>query len=118
MKSEEENKTLPQYTPIVKKNTELFSIYSAETLIDALKAFCAEKSLQFEILKDKYKVVIKVPGEETEVHCKILSYNEDTNCLEVNRTKGGCMHFYEQFNHLRDFLGDLVTSQMEVQQQE
>ena len=91
----------------------MFSIYSADTLIDALKAYCTEKGLKFEIQKDKYKVKIRFPSEGIDINCKIMSLNEDTNCVEVNRSKGSCMHFYEEFNHLKDFLGDLVFTPSE-----
>lgn len=57
------------------KNTELFSLYSADTLLDALKAFCIEKELKFEIPEDKYKIKIHFPSEEIDICCKILSVN-------------------------------------------
>jgi len=104
---------LDPYVPIVNKNTELFSVYSAETLLDALKAYCTEKVLKYEIVKDKYKMKIHFPSEEIDICCKILSMDEDTNCIEFNRQRGGCMTFFDQFNQMRDFLGDLVTSSKE-----
>jgi len=64
-------------------------------LIDALKAFCSEKGLTFDVIKDKYKIKIHFPSEEIDMCCKILSLNEETNCVEFNRTKGNCMNFYE-----------------------
>lgn len=113
VKQECEIGTLEPYVQIVAKNTELFSIYSADTLIDALRAFCSEKGLKFDIQKDKYKVKMHFPSEDIDMTCKILSFNEDTNCIEINRNKGSCMQFYDQFNLLREFLGDLVMNQSE-----
>lgn len=44
------NEKLDPYIQIVSKNTELFSIYCAQTLLDAMRAFCSEKGLKFEII--------------------------------------------------------------------
>jgi len=63
MKCEDERKKLEPYCQIIKKNTELFSIYSADTLIDALRAYCSEKGLNYELQKDKYKIRIAFPSE-------------------------------------------------------
>lgn len=114
MKAEDEKDCLEPYNQIIKKNTELFSVYSAETLLSALKAFCTEKGLKYDVQQDKHKIKITFPSEDMQVVCKILSLNEDTNCLEFNRTRGSCMTFYDQFSHLKEFLGDLVLSPCEA----
>jgi hypothetical protein len=114
MKAQDEQGTLEPYCQIIKKNTELFSIYSADTLLDALRAYCTERGLKHDVQKDKHKLRIAFPSEEIEIVCKVLSLNEDTNCLEICRTRGPCMAFYDQYAHIKDFLGDLVLSNIEA----
>ena len=113
MKAEDEKTCLDPYNQIIKKNTELFSIYSADTLMDALKAYCTERGLKYKVQEDKHKIKIAFPSEEIEICCKILSLNEDTNCLEICRQRGSCMAFYDQFAHIEEFLGDLVLANTE-----
>ena len=49
-------------------------------------------------------------GEEVELmmNVKILK-NGETNCIDVNRMNGDCMIFFEQFNVLKDYLGELIN---------
>ena len=49
-------------------------------------------------------------GNEVELmmNVKILD-NGDTNCIEVNRMGGDCMIFFEQFNTLKDYMGEIIN---------
>ena len=48
-------------------------------------------------------------GSEVELvmNVKILK-NGENNCVEVNRMNGDCMIFFEQFNTLKDYIGEMV----------
>jgi len=82
-------------------------------LLDAIKAYCTEKGLKYDAIKDKYKIKMHFPSEGIDMSCKIVSLDAETNCIEFNRTRGGCMTFYNEFNQLKDFLGDLVMTASE-----
>jgi hypothetical protein len=108
MKVDSESESLEPYVKVVNKNTELFSPYTAETLLDALKAYCTEKGVKYELKNDKHKMKIHFSSEEVDLECKILSVDEATNVIDFQRLNGGCMSFFDQYAHIKDFLEDLV----------
>ena len=100
-----------EYFGIVKKNTELFSSFGANTLLSKLVEFAEKKSVEFKVAPNKYKVHFKYMSGadlELEINCKILKAG-DKNVIDVSRVNGDAIFFFEQFNVIKDYVGDMVN---------
>ena len=88
----------------------MFSSESADLILDKLIEFAQKKQLGAKVAPNKYKLVLRhLNGEsmDLEMNVKILK-DGDKNCIEVNRIQGDCLGFYENFNILKEYLGDIV----------
>ena len=94
------------------KNTELFSTEDPETLLNAVIDFADKQGYKYEVSKDKYKVKIEILlGEEKiDLTAKISKVDPNKYCLEINRTGGDQIVFFEQFKQMKEYLGDLIDA--------
>jgi len=103
---------LDEYIRVVNKNTELFSSYDADTLLDTICDFAEKQGYKFEVAKDKYKIKLEILlGEEKiDITAKITKAAADKYCIEFNRTGGDSILFFEQFKNIREYFGDLINA--------
>jgi hypothetical protein len=112
------SRKMEKYEKLVAKNTEFFSTNAPEDLMFNLEKYLESTGAKYEISKDKYKVkAVLVPkdssgSEEEQIHAKfqILQVDEDKLCMEMSRSKGDAMVFFEQFNQMKEFYGPLANA--------
>lgn len=82
---------------VVNKNTDLFSTYDADTLLDTIVDFAEKQGYKYEVAKDKYKVKVEILlGEEVvDITAKITKVAADKNAVEITRTGGDSILFFE-----------------------
>lgn len=97
---------------IVNKNTELFSTYDADTLFETILDFAEKQGYKFQASPDKYKAKIEILlGEEVvDITAKVTKAAADKNVVEITRTGGDSILFFEQFKIIKDYLGELVDA--------
>lgn len=107
-----ETRQIDEYIRIVNKNTELFSTEDADVLLDTIVDFADKQGYKYQVAKDKYKVKVEMLlGEEKiDLTAKISKVDATKNCIEINRTGGDQLVFFEQFKQIKEYFGDLVDA--------
>jgi len=103
---------LDEYFRVVNKNTEVFSTYDPDTLLDTIVDFAEKQGFKYEVAKDKYKVKLEILlGEEKiDITAKISKATADKYCLEFNRTGGDSILFFEQFKNIKEYFGEMINA--------
>jgi len=88
---------IDEYFRVINKNTEMFSSYDPDTLLDTIVDFAEKQGFKFDVAKDKYKVKFEILlGEEKiDMTIKISKAAADKYCIEINRTGGDSMLFFD-----------------------
>lgn len=120
---EEENKfeldqgrKIEDYVRIVHKQTELFSTFEPDVIFQTLQEFAGLQCLSHEVAKDKYKIKMTfLVGEGKKeqnivMTAKLLKVNEEKVCLEIQRNEGDIFTFFNQFEQVKDYLGELIDA--------
>jgi hypothetical protein len=98
---------------VINKNTEFFTTAEPDLMLDELAGYFEEKGYKFTISKDKYKIKVTITIEDEEAFemtVRILKAAPGKYCVEFNRNDGDQLHFFNQFNIIKDVFGDLVDA--------
>jgi len=104
---------MEEYVKIVNKNTELFSLFDAETLWTALLEFVESQGIKHEMAKDKYKMKLQIlipEGDRIDMTVKVLKVDHEKVCLEFSRTGGDQLIFFSEFSKIKEYYGDLINA--------
>lgn len=97
----------------MKKNTEIFSLNPPDELLDAVIDFIEKSGYKHKLVDSQYKVkyqILSEGEEEVDVTAKITRVNKDKYCIEFERKGGDSLAFYNHFNNIKEFLGDLINA--------
>jgi len=56
------------------------------------------------------KLEILLGEEKVDITAKISKAAVDKYCIEFNRTSGDSILFFEQFNNIKQYFGDLINA--------
>jgi hypothetical protein len=107
-----EKRNIEEYIRVVNKNTEIFSTEDPDVLLGTIVDFADKQGYKYQVAKDKYKVKLEILlGEETvDMTIKISKVDANKHCIEINRTGGDQLVFFEQFKQMKEYFGDLIDA--------
>lgn len=110
---------LEEYYPQVKRTTQFFSLYDADSLLSTLADFAEVKCSDFKIAQDKYKMklnYVQVPMSEddeewkVEIGARIMQAPAGKCCVEFSRKSGDQQNFTDLYFVLREHFGDMINA--------
>lgn len=108
-----EERVVEEYVRGVAKNTEIFSTFSPDDLLDTVVDLAEKKGYKYTVAGGKYKIkfeILEEDGEKVELTAKISRVDKDKNCVEFTRTGGNYLAFYNKFELIKEFFGDIVNA--------
>jgi serine/threonine protein kinase len=112
----EYERVLEDYVRLIAKQTELFSTFDADTLLEELIKLSETMALSHEVAKDKYKIKMEfMVGEGKKAShltmtAKILKVDEERVCIDFQKSEGDVFTFHKQFKTINEYLGELIDA--------
>ncbi len=103
---------LDEYMPIVARNTQFFTAAEPDVILQTLIDFAESKGVKLEVSEVKYKAKTSILTEEDRVDLTmtILRVDPKKYCVEFTKGYGDQLAFYEHYNTVKDYFGDLIDS--------
>jgi hypothetical protein len=105
---------LGEYIPCGVKERVMFSNVEADLLFAELIDYANDTSSLVEVSKDKYKITlqfqVKIEASTfpVEIIAKILKVDDDKVCIELKKTDGELMAFYNQYDAIEEYMSDFL----------
>lgn len=93
-----EKRNIEEYIKVVNKNTDMFTTEDPDVLLDIIVDFAEKQGYKYQVAKDKYKIKIEMligEEEKIDITAKISKVDANKNCIEINRTGGDQLVFFE-----------------------
>lgn len=96
----------------VAKNTEIFSTHHPDELLDSIVDYVEKMGYEHKLVDKQYKLKFQIlqDQERIDVTAKVTKVDKDKYCLEFDRKSGDSLAFYNHFNNIKEFLGDLINA--------
>ena len=106
----EAERALDQYVVVAKKNTEFFSEYEANDLLQQMSEFANAKGCKIEFSDTKYKAKMQLLSEtgSTEIKMRILQTDEGKRCMEFTKLSGEALQFQHEYQEIKEFFADMI----------
>ena len=105
---------MDEYVRFINKNTELFSTQDPDVLLEEILNYAETQGYKdYKVSKDKYKIklpVVTKVGEYTEMTIEILKADQNKVCIDFTRAGGDTLPFYNEFNLIKEYLGELIDT--------
>lgn len=105
-------RVLDEYVGIVSKNTEFFTKAEPDVILQTLIDFVEAKGAKLTIADGKYKAKTSILTEDDRVDIKmeITKFETDKFAVEFSKGYGDQLAFFEHFNTIKDYFGELIDA--------
>lgn len=103
-----------EYIACGNKERVMFSNIEPDLLFQELLDYAEKNGTKFETSKDRYKIQMEFNVKmdhntfPVDVVAKILKVDDDKVCIEVKKTGGELMAFYQQYDEIEEYLIDFI----------
>ena len=105
---------MDEYLGVIAKNTELFSTADPDTLLDSILAYATALGYtEYKLSKDRFKLkrpVLNEKNQKVEIKIEILKVDENKACVEFTKLDGDYLTFIDEFNLIKDYMGELIDA--------